>query len=238
MKKRFMLVSILAALLVFSGCSDRKGEEKKPELPVDSSVSQETDLAPDAKEDSITVQQDGQQVTLAMHFADSPSAEAAFQLPEGLSLTRADQESSDREGSGQEEADLFVRKADGTVVGRMFVMDLAAGEEDLQTVVPSENKLPMQVFAGIALSNHVMYDNYTVQNSGKTSAAATAVYSWQDLSLLGEDYDAAAEVPFTEENSVLFYDYAKLPVFLQMNFAQEAVSQEQCAEIAKSIQLQ
>ena len=35
----------------------------------------------------------------------------------------------------------------------------------------------------------------------------------------------------------LFYDYEKLPLFLQIDFEEGAVSQSACAEIAKSVQV-
>ena len=63
-------------------------------------------------------------------------------------------------------------------------MGLAAELEDLKQVNTDANQLPMQVFAGAALPNHVMYEDYQVQTSTAAGAAATALFSSQDLDLI------------------------------------------------------
>lgn len=183
------------------------------------------------KENTISASQSGTQATVDLTFSSAPAAQVTFTLPQGISLVP-----DDRSTPGNEEDGFLLVTDDGKTVGDLFFMGLAAEKEDLKNVTPSENKLPMQVYAGVALPNHVQYENYQVQQYSETSAAATALFSSQDLDLLGKEYDAAAEIPFAnEKNVVLFYDYEKLPVFMQIAFDQQAVAQADCAEIAKSI---
>lgn len=182
-------------------------------------------------ENTITASQNGEQATINLTYANIADRQVTFMLPKGISLV-----SADKSIPNQEDDEFLLVTDEGNAVGGLLFMDLASGKEDLKNVIPSENKLPMQVYAGAALPNHVQYENYQVQQYGETSAAATAVFSSQDLSLLGKEYDSAAEIPFAnEKNVVLFYDYEKLPVFMQISFDEEAVSQTVCAEIARSI---
>ncbi len=182
-------------------------------------------------EDTISASQSGENVIVNMTFADASPAQIAFTLPDGVSLSTSNNNSDPFE--------YLLIAEDGNEIGNMIFMDLAADEAALKNVTPSKNELPMQVYAGIALPNHIMYENYVVQTYGKTNAAATAQVSSQDLDLLGEEYDAAVAIPFAnEKNVVLFYDYEKIPVFMQIAFDKDAISSESCAEIAKSITIQ
>lgn len=184
-----------------------------------------------AVQDTISASQDGRNVTVDLAFVNSPAAQVTFALPDGISL-----------GSVQNDPDSLgytLTAESGNEVGTLFFMELAADREDLENINSSQNQLPMQVYAGVALPNHIQYENYTVHKHTQTSAAATVQISSQNLSLIGSKYSAAAEVPFAnEQNAVLFYDYEKLPVFLQIAFGKESVSQDLCAEIANSIAVQ
>ena len=177
-----------------------------------------------AKE-TVNVEQTQQNVNLYMTFKDGTQTKVAFKLPETIQLIQ-DAETNDL---------IFVQGE--KKVGSLVHADLAASIEELKQVDPAQNTLPMQVFAGIALSNHVQYENYTVQSYSESGAAATAQYLWQNMGKVEEGM-AAAELPFNEENSALMYDWEKMPIFLQMTFNKEVVSEKGCTEIAKSMTIE
>lgn len=182
-----------------------------------------------AGKDTISAAQIGDEILVDMTFQNAPAAQLSFTLPKGITLGEAFDEPGD---SG-----YLLKDESGNTVGDFFLMGIAADSEDLKQVDTGANQLPMQVFAGAALPNHVMYEDYQVQTSTATGAAATALFSSQNLDLMDE-YGSAAAIPFdNRKNLVLYYDYEKLPVFLQIGFAETAVSQPVCAEIAKSVQI-
>ena len=187
----------------------------------------ENEAAETEKEASLSAEQSGSKVLVDLTFLDAPAVQLSFTLPKGVVLGEA--------VSAPDSAGYLLQDVSGKEIGEFFFMGLAAGPEDLQSVETSANRLPMQIFAGAALPNHVMYEDYQVQASTATGAAATALFSSQDLSLM-DAYGSAAAIPFDDpKNLALFYDYEKMPVFLQIGFDAESVSQQECAEIAKSI---
>lgn len=230
-------ISVLMAAVLFltafimTACKSNENQNL-PAVSTESPDSQEKEGDTiSLTEDMISATQKGEQAAIDLTFAQAPAVQITFTLPKGISLGSVEEKLPNQEGD-----DLLLVTDEGKTVGGLFFMDLAAGQEDLKNVIPSENRLPMQIYAGVALSNHVQYENYQVQKYGETSAAATALFSSQDLSLLGKEYSAAVEIPFAnEKNVVLFYDYEKLPVFMQITFDKEMVSERVCAEIAKSI---
>lgn len=180
-------------------------------------------------EDTVSAVQSDSEIIVKLTFRDAPAAQLSFTLPKGITLGEAFDEPGD---SG-----YLLKDENGNTVGDFFLMGLAADSEDLKQVDTGANQLPMQVFAGAALPNHVMYEDYQVQTSTATGAAATALFSSQNLDLM-DKYGSAAAIPFdNRKNLVLYYDYEKLPVFLQIGFDEASMSQSDCAEIAKSVQV-
>lgn len=179
--------------------------------------------------DTISAAQSGSEILVDLTFRNVPAAQLSFTLPKGVVLGE--------EVNGPDHSGYQLKDESGKEIGEFFFMGLAAGPEDLQNIDTAAPQLPMQIFAGVALPNHVMYDNYQVQAFTATGAAATALFSSQDLSLM-DKYGSAVEIPFdNRKNLTLFYDYEKLPVFLQISFDEAVVSQSVCAEIAKSVQV-
>ena len=180
---------------------------------------------------TVSAVQKGRQVVADLAFNDAPAVQLSFLLPEGIALGEAINEI--------DHSSYLLNDQSGSGIGEFFFMGLAAEQKDLKNVRTDAEQLPMQIFAGAALPNHVMYEEYRVQAFTQTGAAATALFSSQNLGLLGTgEYDAAAKIPFGDrKNLALFYDYEKMPVFLQIGFDEAVVSQAACAEIAKSIEV-
>lgn len=135
---------------------------------------------------------------------DDGSCSISFALLEGKGLKAVQSDAT---------TEVLITDEGGESLGTMLFYPLATYDNDaLGSIDPTANSLPMQVFATVALSNHVYFDNYTVLSHTDSGAAATAVYAWQNLN--DENYDSAADIPFNESDCVLAYDYAASPYFV------------------------
>ncbi|MEG0339721.1 MAG: hypothetical protein RR573_07365, partial [Oscillospiraceae bacterium] len=105
-------------------------------------------------------------------------------------------------------------------------------KNDLKQIDTSKNEIPMAIFSPIAMSNHAEFKNYKVIKSSATSAKATAKYFWQDLT----DYEGRApEAPWLTSDSILAYDYEKIPFFINLNLTNDSLSTQELENLAKSI---
>lgn len=176
---------------------------------------------------AVQVRQDGTQVQLTFTLQDGSTPQLAFTLPAGVTVA---------EGDAAQPDSLLLVKGSDAVVGSISLYDLGTADPDaLQSVDTGADELPMQVFAAVALSNHVAYTDYTVRRHWDTGAAATARYAWQALS--DADAGAAADAPWQQADCVLAYDWAVMPRFVQIMWAEDTISAADLAALAESVQL-
>lgn len=189
-------------------------------------------VSPMAHRTNVQISADGLTNTLTYDFSDSTQTSLQCALPQGLSLQQG-------APSFNMTAPPSVNILQGdTVVGTLELYELGTTDpEDLRSVDTSANTLPMQIFAAVALSNHCDYTDYTVVQHSKTGAAATAVYTWQDLDQM-DQYGAAVEIPFEETATVLAYDWDASPYFVELRFDKDfTLSEKDLTALAKSIRI-
>ncbi len=120
----------------------------------------------------------------------------------------------------------------GQPVGSISLYNAGASDKaTLETVDTAENKLPMQIFATVALSNHEGYENYNVCRAWDTGAVSTARYFQQDL----ENAEAAASAPYQYEDCVLGYDWNVAPCFVEIRLADGLFTADQLQQLAESL---
>lgn len=181
---------------------------------------------------AVQLSENGPEKALTYHFSDGSQNTLQCALPQGLSLQQGDF-SFDMTAPPQ----VNILQGD-TVVGKLDLYELGTTDpEDLRHVNTSANTLPMQIFSPVALGNHCDYSNYTVVQHSDTGAAATAVYSWQNLSLI-DQYGSAAAIPFEETASILAYDWEVSSYFAEFRFNPDFVlSEKELTDLAKSIRM-
>ena len=120
----------------------------------------------------------------------------------------------------------------GQPVGSISLYNAGASDKaTLETVDTAENKLPMQIFATVALSNHEGYEDYNVCRAWDTGAVSTARYFQQDL----ENAEAAASAPYQYEDCVLGYDWNVAPCFVEIRLADGLFTADQLQQLAESL---
>ncbi len=90
----------------------------------------------------------------------------------------------------------------------------------------------MQIFAQIALPNHVSYEDYTVRRHSAAGAVATAaLYTW------GLDPEAPGGQEKHEGDCVLAYDWSVGPYCMELTLQPGTVTEQELARIAGSLTL-
>lgn len=128
---------------------------------------------------------------------------------------------------------FYVMNGEETV-GTLTAYPYAAeNAEDLQAVDTASENLPMQIYATIALSNHVDYSNeYIVAASTETASSAVCRALIHEI----ENYAGhTPDAPWAEHDCVLAYDLAAKPYFIVLQFDVDVISHQQLVDIAKSI---
>lgn len=180
------------------------------------------------KKADVQIEEDGGRTSLIFTAADGTQAELSLALPQGVWLVR--------EGT-QETSGVFptlsIRK-DGKVIGSLTLSDYAASDPESLALAPASTELPMQIYAGVALGNHVDYHSgYRVVSSNATGSAAVCRMRYQDLKTLGDT--AAAELPWQEADCVMAFDLMSEPYFLLITLNPDQLTADQLSEIARSV---
>ena len=178
-------------------------------------------------EPSVVVNQEGREASVLYTMRDGYITQLSFTLPEGVTRT---------EYENAEPYQLFLLKDDEIIGGISLHKFGTTASEELAYVDTGADKLPMQIFSEVALSNHAGYEDYQVRKYSDTGATATAKYFWQDLSQM-DKYGSAAAIPSQQVNCILTYDWDVMPYFVEMIFTEEAVSETEVASLAGDIQL-
>lgn len=147
-------------------------------------------------------------------------------LPNNLSL--------DREDATDSALSSFVITYQKETVGSLRIYPFATDNaEDLQSVDTSSENLPMQIYATIALSGYVDYQNgYEVVLSTNTLCSAVCRPLIHEI----ENYAGnTPDAPWSEHDCVLAYDLAGKPYFLVLFFDADIISPQQLKEVAKSV---
>lgn len=168
---------------------------------------------------------------LVLTFTSGEKSAVTMELPHNCELR-------EKTGAGEDgEFPTYILWKSGKQAGQLKFYDLGTQQpQELKSVDTAKNQLPMQIFAGVALSNHAGYENYRVQRSSKTGAAATATFWWQDLQ---KDTElSAAEIPVENTPCILAYDWQKMPVFLELIAEQDAFTRQELTALAKSIRIE
>lgn len=169
----------------------------------------------------VTVDRQGDDVRLLYTLDNGEKLSVAFALPEEYILSPVNSRQVNILRQGQP-------------VGNVGLYN--AGTSDpatLETVDPSANQLPMQIFSPVALSNHAGYEDYAVCRAWDTGAVAIARYFWQDL----EASDAAANAPYQYADSVLGYDWTLTSCFVEVQLADGLFTSQQLDALAESLSL-
>lgn len=155
-------------------------------------------------------------------------------MPNGVSLSPTDNYPDYTKESYSEMPPIVVVK-DKEPAGIITLASFGTNDIDsLAKTNTSENTIPLTIFAPIALSNHAQFENYKVCNAWETGASATADYLWQDLT----DYGGRApEAPWLTSQSVLAYDYNKIPFFISISLADGSLTAAELEALAKSMEI-
>lgn len=181
---------------------------------------------------SLEIQND-RVVQLNVQSAAGTQNTITLELPEGCEI----KEGADQGTAPSEDIPEFQLVKKGEPIGRLCLYPLGTDQpEELAQIRPEENKLPMQIFAITALSNHAGYEEYQVQTFQKTGAAATAQFWWQDLQVHSDL--SAVEVPIQQTPCILAYDWKKSPVFVEIILAKDVLSQQEYLQMAASIRFE
>jgi len=163
------------------------------------------------------------------HNGDGKDFSVSLTLPEGLSVTETTEE-----GNSNLPLPSFAISKDGEEVGSLSFYPFATDDsETLQEVDNSSAELPMQVYATIALANHVNYHNeYEVVSFTETASNAVCRPLIHDIANYGGH---TPDAPWIERDGVLAYDMAGEPYFLSIVLKADLLSHQQLAELAKSV---
>lgn len=189
----------------------------------------EYDTPVNVVDSKVEVSQTGTSGVLKYTMQNGDNFSVNLTLPKGVTLSAG--ESSQATDNYMPE--VMIAK-DGNPIGSLTLFGFGDDKEGLTQTDTAENTLPMQIFSPIALSNHAQFDNYKVCKSSATGANATADYLWQDLT----DYGGRApDAPWLKANSILAYDYEKMPFFIYMNLTDGSLSAAELENLAKSINI-
>ncbi|MEG0895677.1 MAG: hypothetical protein RSE93_08160, partial [Oscillospiraceae bacterium] len=181
---------------------------------------------------SVKINEVGSSSILNYTLQNGESFSVTLELPKGLVLLTSENY-PEYASKFDYEMPTVVAVKDGTPIGTLALYTFGTNDKDvLMQVDTTKNTMPMQIFAGVALSNHAMYDNYKVCKSSVTGANAVANYSWQDLTNYGGE---APKAPWLKSDCVLAYDYEKAPFFINLNLTDGILSLKELENLAKSI---
>ncbi|MBQ8612398.1 MAG: hypothetical protein IJ412_11930 [Oscillospiraceae bacterium] len=183
--------------------------------------------APVLEEPTASVEYRDGESLVHVKLQNGDCATLSLTLPEGFVLAENWEKSIDP-GMPPAVAVLW----QGGAVGTLRLYPFAG---DHSEVDPADNELPMPVFAAVALSNHVDYDEYTVIRSTDTGAAATARYLWQQMETFA---GAAAALPWNSRDCILAYDWSVLPCYMELQLEEGLLTQQQLRDTADGIRWQ
>lgn len=227
-KRPVLWVVVLSAVfaLVLTAC-----------LAADRPADQEASAPPaDQTEASEGIVQEGQLLSLWYANQNGQATRVELELPKGLKAEKATVSSDPFFPDSPQEGEIQLTK-DGQVVALISTTPFGAPTEDLPELVDpaTDDTLPMPIFAGIALSNHADFVDYTVIASGPCAATATARFIWQDLS--SSDLPAV-EIPWSSRPCILAYNWSEADWFLELSVLDPQVfSKEVLEQVAKSIRI-
>lgn len=166
--------------------------------------------------------------SLDLKVDNNTSLSIGVSLPDMLSFSAV------MEGEGNMDAPQFWIMYQGDVVGSLAAYPFATDSpEDLRSVDTSSEQLPMQIYATIALSNHVDYQNgYEAVSSTGTASSAVCRPLIHDI----EDYAGhTPDAPWIEYDGILAYDMAGEPYFIVFMLEADVVSHDQLIDVARSV---
>lgn len=183
--------------------------------------------APIAYAESSVQVEDG---ALLYTFQNGAQAKLAITLPDGFIMKTVLR--SESETQAIPPTVHIITEGGDAIYGTINLYPLGTSDAQILSALDTaKDELPMEIFASVALANHAGYEDYRVQQSGETFASATAKYTWQDLS--GDS--PAAQAPWKSADCVLVYDYAAMPFFVEILFAENILTQQELASMAQSI---
>ncbi len=111
---------------------------------------------------------------------------------------------------------------DGAEAGRVEVLGFGtADKEALGSVDPASDKIPMQIYSPVALSNMIDYhSSYKVIKSGGTGSAAVCFPVSNDEVI---------------SKCVMMFDYEVTPYFIMISLSPESISDDDLIKIAESV---
>lgn len=175
-------------------------------------------------DESVSASEENGRTILAFTAASGEHGSVSLVLPAGWSAGEA-------EFAEGNIVSLTLLRGGETAAGLRLIPFATNDRETLNSLDPAENTLPMPIFAGVALSNHAGYEDYTVCKSTAAGASATARYVWQDLTGYG---GRAPDAPWQSVNCVLAYDTDQLLRFAEIVFAEELLAPDELRELAES----
>lgn len=183
---------------------------------------------------SVEISDMGTDSVLIYTMQDGDSFKVTLSLPKGVTLSTSENYPEYTSNSDYEMPTVVVVK-DTIPIGTLTLSGFGtSNKEDLIQIDTAKNTLPMQIFAPVALSNHVQYENYKVCKSSATGANATAKYLRQDLTNYG---GKAPDAPWLESDCILAYDYEKAPFFINLNLIDDSLSITELENLSKSISI-
>lgn len=183
-------------------------------------------------ERSVEISSTGATSTLHYTMQNGDSFKVSLSLPDGVTLSTSENYPEYAATPDHEMPAVVAVKA-GVPIGILTLGEFGTEDKDTLTQIDTtKNEIPMPIFAGIALSNHAAYENYKVCRSSFSGANATAKYLWQDLTGYGGN---APDAPWLRSDSILAYDYEKIPFFISLNLTDSSLSAEELENLAESI---
>lgn len=172
--------------------------------------------------------QEGQNESNTQIYDTAPFT-ATLSLPDGWE-TRLPEE-GDREGGGP-----FYTKVD------FYQGEAYMGFIGFNTFTPADGEVPQEdyyktVYPELRLSSFFQWEPYQPVKTDETGEAAVCTVSYKDPGEIDKHPGAMASVPVIEVPGVLCYN-KELKVYVGLQFAQGAVSDEQARQIAMSLALQ
>lgn len=155
---------------------------------------------------------------------------ATFLLPNGWEVRQPDTNSD--QGVGYFSSNFLIEMHlyhEGVFVGQLGFN----GFEPYEGEIPAEDYYKT-VYPALRLGSMYTWDAYTPVNITETLEAAVATVSYLDETEVEKHPGAMPDVPVTEVPSVLAYD-KNLKVYMGIQFAGDAVTQQQAEQIASSI---
>ena len=219
MRKALYIMLFVLSLLLMAGC----GRKDAANAPEDTASGRENTLSI-----SFPADQDGRNAYNSKIYDTKPFS-VKLALPAGWETRQPAAENRGSDDNFYTKVALYNKEAYMGFVG--FNIYTPAGEE-----VPKEDYYKT-VYSSLRLGSMYIWDQYTPVKTTETTETATATVNYKDPEKIDENPGAMAEVPFIEVPGILAYDKNML-VYVGIQFAENAVTDEEVRQIAESLVLE